>query len=78
MAAQQFWKDPTEAEEVSAALDDYADQLKEQAHSRRDKAEVARLQGYAKELRDAHNIVDPGPQTSAKSNVANLRTEGTG
>lgn len=78
MAVREFWKDPGTAEEASAALDDYADLLKEQATSRRDKAEVTRLQGYAQELRDVHKLtalVRPEPR---RSNVAELRTEGTG
>jgi hypothetical protein len=78
MAAQQFWKDRSTAEEVSAALDDYADQLTARAASRREKAEIGRLRGYAGELRTAHGIADPGPQAPAKSTVAPLRAEGTG
>jgi hypothetical protein len=65
-APRGFWTDPDDAAEVSAALDDYADQLKESARTRRERAEVARFQGYATELREAHGIADPGPATAIR------------
>ena len=69
-AQREFWKDAASAEEAAAALDDYADQLQEQARTRRERAEVGRLHGYAAELREAHGIADPGPA------VRNIRRVG--
>jgi hypothetical protein len=70
-ATRGFWSDPDEAAEVSAVLDDYADQLKEQARTRRERAEVARLYGYASELRAAHGLT----QLAATEPVRQLRRD---
>lgn len=60
-APRGFWTDPDDAAEVSAALDDYADQLATEAKTRRDRAGVARLRGYAAALREAHGLSPEAP-----------------